>query len=147
MLAKCFSSVVLVDCTYKTNRYKMTVFAMVGITSTRKTFSITYCLYIGIGGYYQLALSRLKLLFAPHDLPRLFVTDREFAVINAIKSLFTEAHHMLCTFYISRNVKEKCKLKFKSKTICEKFIQSWTNVTRLTSEAEFFEGWGSLKKD
>ena len=45
LLAKCFPFVVLVDCTYKTNRYKMPLFAMMGVTLTARTFSIAHCFF------------------------------------------------------------------------------------------------------
>lgn len=45
-LTKCFYSVVIDDCTYKTNKYKMPLFAIVRITSTEKTLSIAFILYI-----------------------------------------------------------------------------------------------------
>lgn len=50
LLSKCFPSVVLVDCTYKTNRYNMPLFAMVGVTSTARTFSIAHCFLPRNGG-------------------------------------------------------------------------------------------------
>lgn len=77
--------------------------------------------------------SRMKMLFAPHDLLNVFMTYKEFAVINAIKRLYPEARHMLCTFHISRNVQQHCKPNFKSDIIQEKFIHSWTNVTKVIS--------------
>lgn len=46
LLVKCFTFVVIVDYTYKTNKYKMPLFAMIGIISTAKTFFIDhYFLY------------------------------------------------------------------------------------------------------
>lgn len=37
--AKYFSSIFIIDCIYKTNRYKMPLFEMVGITSCGRTFN------------------------------------------------------------------------------------------------------------
>lgn len=85
------------------------------------------------------------MLFVPHDVLNVFLTDREVTVIKAIHSVFPKAHHMLCTFYISKIVKQHCKLSFKSGTIWEKIIQSWSNVTWVTSEADFYEGWEEFK--
>ena len=113
LLVKLFLSVVIIDCTYKTNKYKMPLFALVGITSMGNTFSIAhYFLYNELEDIYQWALSRLRMLFEPHDLLNVFVTNREWAVIKAIKSVFPAAHHMLCTFRISKNVEQHCKPLF-----------------------------------
>ncbi|XP_057425864.1 uncharacterized protein LOC130719248 [Lotus japonicus] len=38
-----FSHVVIMDCTYKTNRYQIPLLEMVGLTSTGLTFSIAFC--------------------------------------------------------------------------------------------------------
>ena len=38
-----FSSVVMADCTYKTNRYKMPLLHMIGLSSVGKSFSIAFC--------------------------------------------------------------------------------------------------------
>lgn len=63
----------------------MPLFAIVGIRSTRKTFSIVHCfMYKELKDNYQWALFRMKMLFAPYDLPNAFVTDIKFAV-NVIK--------------------------------------------------------------
>ena len=37
-LAKCFPEILLMDCTYKTNRHDMPLLEIVGVTSTNKTF-------------------------------------------------------------------------------------------------------------
>ena len=115
LLAKCFPSIVILDCTYKTNKYKMPLFAMIRITSTAKTFFIAHCfLYKEMEDNYGWALSKLRLLFEPHNIPNVFVTDRESAVINAIRRVFPSSHHMLCTFHIAKNVEQHCKTIFKS---------------------------------
>lgn len=131
----------LVDCMYKTNLHKTSLFAMLGIISTRMTFWIThYFMHKELKDNFQLALYRMKMLFVPHDLPKVFVIDREFAIINAIKFLFPETWHMLCAFHISRNMQQHCKEFFKSENVWEKIIKSWINLTWVTSQTEFFEG-------
>ncbi|MBW0591950.1 hypothetical protein O181_131665 [Austropuccinia psidii MF-1] len=39
-----FPHVILMDCTYKTNKYKIPIFHIVGFSSTNKTFSRNFCL-------------------------------------------------------------------------------------------------------
>ena len=148
LLAKCFPSVVIVDCTYKTNKYKMPLFAMVGITSTAKTFSIAHCfLYKEMEDNYQWALSKLKSLFEPHDIPSVFITDRESAVIKAIRGVFPDARHMLCMFHITKNVEQYYKPMFQTTSVWTKLFDDWQLVTKSTSEEEFFTRWEELKKD
>ncbi|KAG5553673.1 hypothetical protein RHGRI_011536 [Rhododendron griersonianum] len=37
-----FPQVLLMDCTYKTNRYRFPLLQIVGVTSTEKTFSVAF---------------------------------------------------------------------------------------------------------
>lgn len=148
LLAKCFPTLVLVDCTYKTNRYKMSLFVIVGIISTGKSFSIAHCfMHREVDDNYRWVLLKLKMLYLPHEIPNVFITDKESTCINAINNVFPEAQRMLCTFHISKCVQQHCKMNFKSDSIWEKFFQTWSNLTRVTSKVEFFEGWTKLKKD
>lgn len=41
-LAKCFPSVMLLDCTYKTNRFKRPLLQIIGVASTSKTFCVGF---------------------------------------------------------------------------------------------------------
>ncbi|KAH1221164.1 PKS-NRPS hybrid synthetase [Glycine max] len=45
-----------------------------------------------------------------HDrLPLVIVTDRDLALMNAVKTVFPESTNLLCRFHIDKNVKAKCK--------------------------------------
>ena len=37
------------------------------------------------------------------------VTDRDLALMNAVKTMFPECTNLLCRFHIDKNVKAKCK--------------------------------------
>ena len=37
------------------------------------------------------------------------VTNRDFSLINAVKTIFPDATNLLCQFHIDKNVKAKCK--------------------------------------
>ena len=56
------------------------------------------------------ALERFRGLFLRHDrLPLVIVTDRDLALMNAVKTVFPESTNLLCRFHIDKNVKVKCK--------------------------------------
>lgn len=82
----------------------MHLFAMVGITSTAKTFSIAhYFLYKEMEDNYQWALSKLKSLFEPHDIPSVFIMDRELAVVKAIRGVFSRClSHAMHVLYCKK---------------------------------------------
>ena len=96
-LMKAIPYVLLMDCTYKTNRYNLPLLEIVGVTSTRKTFLIT-AVYLEAKKEinFTWALEILKSLMNDSCLPSVIVTDRELASMNAIKKVFPMATHLLC---------------------------------------------------
>jgi hypothetical protein len=110
LLARCFPSVVLVDCTYKTNRYNLSLLQIVECTSTGKTFCIKLeLIHHERQENYEWAYMRLRELFYLNVLPNVFVSDREQASMNAIEKVFPDARVLLCCFHIAKNVIGKCK--------------------------------------
>ncbi|XP_026459870.1 protein FAR1-RELATED SEQUENCE 5-like [Papaver somniferum] len=75
-LAQCFPTILLLDCTYKTNRWGMPLFHAVGVTSTTQSFTIAYCFMSAEKTRnYIWALERLRKLYSPNHLPSVVVTD------------------------------------------------------------------------
>ncbi|XP_021801876.1 protein FAR1-RELATED SEQUENCE 5-like [Prunus avium] len=87
-----FSHVLIMDCTYKTNRYCFPLLQIVGVTSTNMTFSVAY-VYMNAEkeDNYTWALTALRSLLDDNCLPRVIVTDRELALMNSITSIFPKA--------------------------------------------------------
>lgn len=87
-LAKENFKVVLIDSTYKTNRYRMPLLHVVGLTSTMKTFSLAFCFMKNeTESDYCWALAVLRSCFDTDSTPRVIVTDRELALMKAILTL------------------------------------------------------------
>jgi len=56
------------------------------------------------------ALELFRGIFLRRDaLPGVIVTDRDQVLMNAVKTIFPECTNLLCSFYINKNVKVKCK--------------------------------------
>lgn len=91
-LGKCFPNVFVLDCTYKTNKYKMPLFEIVGIASTGKTFNLAFVFMdreLEIN--YKWAMEMVATVMGDGFSPRLFVTDSEMALINAVDNVFPNA--------------------------------------------------------
>ena len=104
--------VFLIDSTYKTNKYILPLLDVVGVTPTRITFFVAFA-YLEREQLNNVvwALQRFQGLFLRRDaLPRVIVTDRDLALMNAVKVVFLEATNLLCWFHIDKNVKAKCKI-------------------------------------
>lgn len=134
-LLRAFPHVLIMDCTYKTNRYRLPLFEIVGVTSTNMTFSVAFA-YISYEkeDNYIWALTRLRSLLSDDCLPGVIVTDRDLALMNAISAVFPTARHLLCRWHISKNVMANCKKKFGTKDDWDKFYSSWYSLVNSTSE-------------
>jgi len=75
------------------------------------TFSVTFTYLEGeCENNVVWALKRFQGLFLSRDaLPAIIVTDRDLALMNAVKIVFPKATNLLCRFHIDKNVKAKCK--------------------------------------
>ncbi|KAK9121057.1 hypothetical protein Syun_018674 [Stephania yunnanensis] len=97
-LLRCFSSVILMDCTYKTNKYQMPLLEVVGITSTHLAFSVGFA-FISSESHanYVWALENLRSILDWWPKPDVFVTDRDLALISVIEEVFPSSSHLLCS--------------------------------------------------
>ena len=124
-LLRTFPQVLIMDCTYKTNRYQMPLLEIVWVTSTENTFSI-YIIHIQNEreDCYSWALCILRKVIGNGVLPSIIVTDREMTLMNAISIVFPGAKHLLCRWHINRNILAKCKKLFETKEKWDQFIMS-----------------------
>ncbi|KAL5161972.1 putative protein FAR1-RELATED SEQUENCE 10 [Glycine soja] len=84
--------------TYKTNRYRLPLLDFVGVTPTTMTFSVGFA-YLKAERVNNIvwALERFRGLFLRNDhLPVVIVTNRDLALMNAVKTVFLECTNLLC---------------------------------------------------
>ncbi|XP_026406379.1 PKS-NRPS hybrid synthetase CHGG_01239-like [Papaver somniferum] len=109
-LALCFPQVLILDCTYKTNKYEMILMNVVGHTSTKSPFTVAFCfLHDELKESYVWALQQVKLIFQEDALPKVMVTDQDAALMFAIRKVFPNAQNFLCTFHVWNDVRKKCQ--------------------------------------
>ncbi|KAH1254612.1 Protein FAR1-RELATED SEQUENCE 6 [Glycine max] len=131
--------VFFIDSTYKTNRYRLQLLDFVGVTPTAMTFSTGFA-YLEAERVNNIvwALERFRSLFLRHDcLPLVIVTDRDLALMNAVKTVFPESTNLLCRFHIDKNVKAKCKSLIGEKNAWDYVMDSWGTLVDCPSEYEF----------
>ncbi|KAL5185075.1 hypothetical protein HKD37_17G048650 [Glycine soja] len=126
---------------YKTNRYRLPLLDFVGVTPTRMTFSTGFAYLEGERvNNLVWALERFRGLFLINDrLPIFIVTDRDLALMNALKIVFSECTNLLCRFHIDKNVKAKCKSLIGQKNAREYVMDSWGTLVDCPSEQQFPE--------
>ncbi|MBW0530436.1 hypothetical protein O181_070151 [Austropuccinia psidii MF-1] len=90
-----FPCVILMDCTYKPNKYKMPLFHIVGFSSTNKTFSGAFCLMKNeteplytweLNKYIERVLSNTNIV-PPPDI----VINRDLDLKSSLKKLFIDS--------------------------------------------------------
>ncbi|KAH1247894.1 Protein FAR1-RELATED SEQUENCE 5 [Glycine max] len=119
---------------YKTNRYRLPLLDIVGVTPTEMTFSAGFAYLEGERvNNFVWALERNDCL------PIVIVTDKDLALMNAVKVVFPECKNLLCRFHIDKNVKAKCKSLVGQKNAWDYVMDSWGNLVDCPSEQEFPE--------
>lgn len=96
------SEVLVMDCTYKTNRYGMPLMVIMGHTAIGTSF------YIGFAFLeseeqedFEWLLECLRCLYEFYGLahPGVIVTDRDLALMNALKVKYPRAKNLLCLWH------------------------------------------------
>lgn len=137
-ILRAFPHVLIMDCTYKTNRYRWPLFEIVGVTSTSMTFSVAFAYICSEKeDNYTWALGRVRSLLNDDCLPNVIVTDRELALMSAIPKVFPSARHLLCRWHISKNVLKNCRKLFGTVDHWEKFNGAWNCLVGSESEDEY----------
>ena len=87
----------VMDCTYKTNKYKMPLLDIVGFSSFNGSFYSCFALLQKEEeNDYVWALKSFKKILKNDQHPLVIVSDRELALMNAIQLVFPRASHILC---------------------------------------------------
>jgi hypothetical protein len=125
---KAFPCVLLMDCTYKTNKYRMPLLDIVGFTGTNSTFFAALAFMSReTEEDYRWALGCLRKVMSKHgiSLPHVVLTDRELALVHAVGAHFPSSKHILCRWHINKNVLAKCKPRITSNEVYEDLVRSF----------------------
>ena len=99
-----FKDVILVDSTYKTNKYKLPLLVFAGINEQAKTF------IIGFGLVSSEAAENVNWVFESlfsflGQKPRIICTDSCCTLKKVIQDTMPETIHLLCGWHVSQNIK------------------------------------------
>ncbi|XP_058725644.1 PKS-NRPS hybrid synthetase cheA-like [Vicia villosa] len=137
-LLNLFPTVLIMDATYKTNKYRQPLFEIVGMTSTELTFTVAFAyMECEQTESYIWVLDKLKQLFVKKDVvPQVILTDRDLALMKAVEAVFPTTHNLLCRFDINKNVGMKCK-EYVMKDMQETIGTLWKDVVWASNEVEY----------
>ncbi|KAI5384532.1 hypothetical protein KIW84_071508 [Lathyrus oleraceus] len=108
-LLNIFLIVLVMDSTYKTNKYRQPLFEIVGMTSTELTFVVAFAyMESEQTENFCWVLEKLKELFVKKDLcPQVILTDRDLSLMKAIEIVFPMSINYLCRFHINKNASDE----------------------------------------
>jgi hypothetical protein len=132
-----YPDVLLLDCTYKTNKYGMPLLDMIGVDACQRSFCIAFAFLSGEAeDDYLWALNRLKSLYEVCNtrLPSVVLTDRCIACMNAVASCFPSSASLICLWHANKAVLRHCQ---KSLTDSDGGLEAWN---------EFYESWHSMMR-
>ncbi|KAH8937251.1 hypothetical protein BDL97_16G017700 [Sphagnum fallax] len=161
----------VMDCTYKTNKYKMPLLQIIGSTAIGSMFFVAFCfLSSETVESYGFALRCLKSMYQSIDLQletmlKSVFTDKDDALSAAILAHLPFVYHFLCIWHINMNVMKKCKPIFRQQLDNElgdeeigdnqykagvderwkAFLQFWNAVIGATTEDAFAATWIALQ--
>ena len=151
-LLKNYPDVLLLDCTYKTTRFKLPLLNIVGCTCTHDTFYVAFCyMKQETEEDYIWALEQLKDILQQPDYtnPTVIVTDRELALMNAIRVCFPATRGLLCIWHVDQCVKAKANKQFEESEDEQKkkdeFIQAWKRLIRSKKEVDYNREWDRIQ--
>ena len=107
--------VIFLDCTYKTNHYRMPLCVISGVTGLNTSFYIGFAfVFSEIYIDYRWVLSCLREFYVESDIsdPIFAGTDCKKALIRALKIVFLQTEHRLCIWHVNKNVLTNCKPSF-----------------------------------
>ena len=141
------SEVLVMDCTYKTNRYGMPLMVIMGHTAIGTSF------YIGFAFLekeeqedFEWLLDCLRCLYEFYGLmpADVIVTDRDLALMNALRVAYPRAKNLLCLWHVHKNVLKNCKASFAEEDDWLEFLTAWHRVVYAFTENDMLEAWRTL---
>ncbi|KAL7163345.1 hypothetical protein ACSBR2_039443 [Camellia fascicularis] len=142
MLTRSYSNVFVMDCTYKTNKYKMPLLDIIGVSSFNISFYSCFASLDKEGEEdYVWALQMFSKILGPIGHPFAIVSDRELALMNAIQVVFPTTNNLLCVWHIEKNILVNYKSYFEAQEDWSTFLCTWRQVINSQDEATYEEAW------
>ncbi|XP_050896729.1 uncharacterized protein LOC127103519 [Lathyrus oleraceus] len=106
-----FPTVLILDSTCKTNKYRLPLLEMVGVTSTKKTYSVGFAfLECDKKDNFTWALEVCHTLLKDQgDVPKVIVTDHNTSLIKLVAKVFPSSNALLYRYHLTKNARSQVK--------------------------------------
>ena len=102
-----YPDILLLDYTYKTNKYSLPLLDIIGVDVCQRPFCIAFAFLSGeTEDDYSWALDQLKSLYKHYSarLPSVILTDHCIACINTVSTCFPSSFSLLCIWHANKAV-------------------------------------------
>ena len=140
--------VLLMNCTYKTNKYRLPLLVICGVTAINTTFYVAFCfLSSEYTEDYVWMLRQLRGLYENLHIPppKVAVTDREQALISALWVVYPEVTLVLCLWHVQKSVLKNCKPYFATEEQWICFQQAFNGIIFAANQEDFDTAWNHLQ--
>jgi hypothetical protein len=142
--------VLLMNCIYKINKYKLSLFVIVDHISLSITFYVDFAFltketeknYIWVLETLQKYLEQKNIFIS-----NVLMTNRNLRLINALHQIFLIVRHFLCVWHVNKNVLIHCKFDFIIKKTWKKFYSEWQAMMYAHILEIYREKWNKLQND
>jgi histone-lysine N-methyltransferase SETD2 len=142
--------VLLMNCIYKINKYKLSLLVIVDHISLNTTFYVDFAFltkemkknYIWMLETFQKYLREENIFISD-----VLMTNRDLRLINVLHLIFFTVKHLLCVWHVNKNVLTHCKSDFIIKEAWEKFYSKWQTMMYAHIIEIYQEKWYKLQND
>ncbi|KAI3440621.1 WRKY domain-containing protein [Psidium guajava] len=131
----CFDDVLVFDTTYRTNKYNMICAPFVGVSHHWKNVLFGYAFLLDETAESFIWLFEAFLKAMGNKAPKTMFTDQDQAMAKAIRIVFPNTQHRLCTWHIIKNANENIPNLCHKSDFKDKYLLAL--MYRCRSEDEF----------
>ena len=124
----------------------MPLLYIIGLSPSNSLYSIAFCFMQNEQEEsYKWALQTFFLWLNPLPFPPVLCTDRDLALLGAIKSIYPRSLHLLCVQHINKNVLAKTKKYFSLNEEFEAFIKSQKDLINSSTIVKYKDRLAKFK--
>ncbi|KAF7851608.1 LOW QUALITY PROTEIN: hypothetical protein BT93_L3491 [Corymbia citriodora subsp. variegata] len=141
----CFGDVLIFDTTYRTNKYEMIRAPFVGVNHHWKNVLFGCAFLLDETAELFIWLFDAFLKSMGNKAPKIIFTDQDQAMAKAIRTVFSNIQHCLCTWHIGKNANQNIPHLYKKPGFKDKYFSAF--MYRCRSEDEFEFTWREMEKE
>lgn len=141
----CFGDVLVFDTTYRTNIYNLICAPFVGVNHHWKNILFGCALLLDETAESFIWLFEVFLKSMGNKAPKTIFTDQDQAMAKAIRIMFPNTQHRLCTWHIGKNANQNIPDLYRNPGFKDKYFS--TLMYRCRSEDEFESTWKEMEDE